>query len=181
MLQTDWSFFKIKCSFTASTSANIASSVRDTTWQDIEEYEQEEDGEVDMDNYVMVRHVFIMERLALMTYSFVLCSRVVHCCGAVVYSMGVYVHHHWGLPAVRVLYVRQKLRTPPPPPRAAGGWKCQGRVLFPVRHWLRVNAAIEEPPTHLTSSVQDEEEEEEEAVLTGIISRCLITMRFIML
>ena len=44
-----------------------------------------------MDNCVMVRHVFIMERLALMIYSFILCIGVVHGSGAVVYSMGVYV------------------------------------------------------------------------------------------
>ena len=60
----------------ASTSANTASTnVSDTAEpahqgerQDSEEYEQEEDGEVDMDNCVTVRHVFIMERLALLIY-----------------------------------------------------------------------------------------------------------------
>ena len=49
-----------------------------------------------MDNCVTVRHVFIMERLTLMTYQFVLCIGGVHCSGAVVYGMGVYVHHPWG-------------------------------------------------------------------------------------
>ena len=49
-----------------------------------------------MDNCVTIRHVFIMERLALMTHQFVLCIGVVHCSGAVVYSMRVYVHHPWG-------------------------------------------------------------------------------------
>ena len=67
----------------ASTSANTASTnVSDTAEpehlgerQDSEEYEpeqeqneQEEDEEVDMDNCMTVRHVFIMERLALMIY-----------------------------------------------------------------------------------------------------------------
>ena len=60
----------------ASTSANTASTNVSNTAepahqgerQDSEEYEQEEDEEVDMDNCMTVRHVFIMERLALMIY-----------------------------------------------------------------------------------------------------------------
>ena len=110
----------------ASISANNASTnVSDTAepahlggGQDSEEYAQEEDEELDMENCVTVRHVFIMERLALMIYSFVLCIVVVHCSGAVVYSIGVY--HHWGGLTVRALYVRQKLRPPPPQWAAAG-------------------------------------------------------------
>ena len=109
----------------ASTSANTANTtnVSDTAEpahqgerQDSEEYE--EDEEVDMDNCMMVRHVFIMERLALMIYRFVLCTGVVHCSGAVIYSMGVYIHHHWGYQQC-ALYVRQKLHMAPL--RAAGG------------------------------------------------------------
>ena len=60
----------------ASTSADTAcTNVSDTVEpahqggrQDSEEYEQEEDEEVDMENCMTVRHVFIMERLALMIY-----------------------------------------------------------------------------------------------------------------
>ena len=67
----------------ASTSANTASTNVSNTAelahqgerQDSEEYEQEEeqneqeeDEEVDMDNCMAVRHVFIMEWLALMIY-----------------------------------------------------------------------------------------------------------------
>ena len=52
------------------------------------EYEQDEDEEGHMDNCMMVRHIFIMERLALMIYRFVLGIGVVHCSVAVVYSMG---------------------------------------------------------------------------------------------
>ena len=110
VLQTDWVVF-ISNAASASTSANTArTNVSDTAEpahqgerQDSEEYEQqqeqneqEEDEEVDMDNCVIVRHIFIMEQLALMIYYFVLCTGVVHCSGAVTHSMGVYVHHYWG-------------------------------------------------------------------------------------
>ena len=88
----------------ASASANTASTdVSDTAEpahqgerRDREEYEPQEDEEVDMENCVTVRHVFIMERLALMIYWIVFSTAVVHCCGALVYCMGVHVHHHWG-------------------------------------------------------------------------------------
>ena len=53
-----------------------------------------------MDNCVKVRHVFIMERLALMNYLFVLCIVAVH------WSL---LSPSQVLSAVRVLYVRQKL------------------------------------------------------------------------
>ena len=83
--------------------------------QDSEEYEQEEDGEVDMDNCETVRHVFIMERLALMIYSFVLCMGVVHCSGAVVSSIGVYIYHHMGYQQyVFFTCVKSCARTHPP-------------------------------------------------------------------
>ena len=76
MLQTEL-FLKSSAAW-ASTSANTASTnISDTAEpahqgerQDSEEYEQEEDEEVDMDNCMTVRHVFIMELLALMNYLF---------------------------------------------------------------------------------------------------------------
>ena len=83
MLQTEL-FLKSSAAW-ASTSANSASTnISDTAEpahqgerQDSEEYEQEEeqneqeeDEEVDMDNCMTVRHVFIMELLALMNYLF---------------------------------------------------------------------------------------------------------------
>ena len=88
------------------------------------EYEQEEDEEVDMDNCVMVRHVLIVERLALMIYWFVLCIGVVHCSGAVVYSMGIYVHHHWGYQKC-VFFMCVK---------SCACNFCEGHFLFPVCH-----------------------------------------------
>ena len=59
----------------ASASASANTDVSDTAEpahqgerRDREEYEPQEDEEVDMENCVTVRHVFIMERLALMIY-----------------------------------------------------------------------------------------------------------------
>ena len=128
----------------ASTSANTASTnagdIAEPTHlgerHDREEYEpeqeqNEEDEEVDVDNCMTVRHVFIM---ALMIYWFVLCIGVVHCSDAGVYSVGIYVRHHWGYQQMRDLYVRQKLL--PAHWRAAGGRK--GRFMFPVCHKLKV-------------------------------------------
>ena len=68
------------------------------------------------DNCVTVRHVFIMERPALMIYEFVLCIWVVHCSGA----LGSLRSPSLELSAVRFLYVRQKLRPPSPPPPENG-------------------------------------------------------------
>ena len=58
-----------------------------------------------------------------------------HCSGAVVYSMLVYAHHPWGYQQC-AFFTCVKSCAPHLPPWAAGGWKCQGRFLFPFRHWL---------------------------------------------
>ena len=77
-------------------------------------------------NCMTVRHVFIMEQLALMIYSFFM--QLVHCLCP---SEG---YHHWGYQKCVSISVRERLYLLLRVARAPRGYKCHGRFFIPVRH-----------------------------------------------